>query len=134
VDLALVTLLLRFHLMGRVGLGLVMCFWLAMAWLNIARRNTDKKLLEWALRYPSSSIVRYNLGAVYYKEGDFARAEELFVASNRMKPSVITANGLALTRWKLGHKQEALEIINNAIATEPGFRPSYDNRELISGG
>lgn len=134
VCLGLASLFLELKLQGRIILSGVCCFWMAMCWLNITRRNTDKKLLEWALRYPSSSIVRYNLGAVYYEEGNYIRAEELFAESFKMKPSAITANGLALSLWKLGHKQEALTLLQRAIQAEPGFQPSYVNRDLIAGG
>ena len=87
------------------------------------------------MRYPSSSIVRANLGRIYYFEGDFEKAKHYYSDSLRMDPhSANTANGLALTVWRLGDQKSALSILSNWIEREPDFVGSYVNRALILRG
>ncbi len=115
-------------------LTIVLSFWAALAYSNIEKRNTDKKLLQWALRFPSSSIVRCNLGLVYYMENNYSEAEPLLRQSMEMNPNPAAVNGLALTLWKTNRSGEALALLDESIAHYPNFASLYVNRGLIRGG
>lgn len=109
----------------------IILFYSAISWANIAGRNTDKKMYEWALTYKSSSIVRANLGVIYYSEGRYVEAEELFKESLKMNPSPFSANGLALVYWKTGRQEEAIQLLDEFIKRFPDHAQSHQNRALI---
>ena len=115
--------------------GLIFVLWLGMAWMNEAVRNTDKKLYEWALKFPSSSVVRSNLGQIYYFEGNFREAERLIKQSLAMAPgNPSTINNLVLVYWKEGNREAALKLLNELIAKDPGYLQSFVNRAVILRG
>ncbi|MCB4755691.1 MAG: tetratricopeptide repeat protein [Elusimicrobia bacterium] len=121
--------------MGIALTGGILLFWMGMTWGNIRNRNTDKKMYEWALRHPTSSHVRYNLGLIYYQEGKYMEAKRLFEESLRINPdNLVTANGLALTLWKLGEKNEAVQTLSTWIERKPGHAQSYINRAILLRG
>jgi tetratricopeptide (TPR) repeat protein len=110
-------------------------FWTGLSHVNRGHRNTDKKLYEWALRYPSSSIVRYNLGLIYLEEKNFEKAIPLFIAAKKMNPQHPGAdNGIALALWHLRQNEKALTLLNNSIEEFPNYLPSYINRALVLRG
>ncbi len=112
-----------------------MAFWIGMSRWNISHRSTDKDLYLWALRYPTSSVVRYNLGLLYYEEERYHDAKLLFEESLKMNPdSAMTANGLALVTWKLGRPEVAVPLLSYWIQREPRYLPSYVNRAMIVRG
>jgi tetratricopeptide (TPR) repeat protein len=68
------------------AVGGIILFWTLLSWRSISQRNTDTKLYEQALRYPTSSIVRSNLALMYTKEGRFDEAEALVDEALDMNP------------------------------------------------
>ncbi len=82
------------------AVGLVF-FWVGIGWQNIKGRKTDRELYLWALRYPTSSVVRFNLGLLYLQERSYPRALELFEESYRMNPHPMTKRALDITKLRL---------------------------------
>jgi len=72
--------------MSSAGFVLVLVLWGGLSLWNVRNRNTDLKMYNWALHFPSSSIVRYNLGLIHYQKGNYGRAEALFNESLQMNP------------------------------------------------
>ncbi|MBP9698970.1 MAG: tetratricopeptide repeat protein [Elusimicrobia bacterium] len=92
-----------------VFLGL---FWMGMSQWNTAVRNTDEKMYLWALRHPTSSVVRYNLALLYHERGDDAKALPLLKTSRAMNPGrPQTDLLLASVMFKLGQYEEALAVL-----------------------
>ncbi len=84
-----------------------LAFWLGLGHWNIAQRNTDYKLYTWALKYPSSSIVRYNLGVLYYQNGDYASALAMFQESLNINPDFQSAaHGKVMAASQLGSAKQ----------------------------
>lgn len=112
-----------------------MAVWIGLGHWNIQLRNTDKKLYLHALKFPTSSTVRYNLGLIYYLEGNPAEALPLFRASLAMNPDSLPAMSLeALTVWKLGDSQEAIRLLTERITSHPDGLPLYVNRAVVQRG
>lgn len=120
---------------GAAMFVLLVGFWAGMARWSIAQRDTDFKMYTWALRYPTSSIVRYNLGLIYYQSGEYSTALRLFDDALKINPDQITSlNGKALCLWKMGRPGEGAAVLTDAIARAPGTLSFYVNRAVIVGG
>lgn len=86
--------------------------WIGMSQWNTAVRNTDEKMYLWALRHPTSSVVRYNLALLYHLRGDDAKALPLIKTSKEMNPGrPQTDLLLANVMLKLGQYDEALAVL-----------------------
>lgn len=87
-------------------------FWMGLSQWNTAVRNTDEKMYLWALRHPTSSVVRYNLALLYHQRGDDAKAFPLLKTSQVMNPGrPQTDLLLASVMFKLGQYDEALAVL-----------------------
>ncbi len=110
----------------------VVVAWVSLGWLNIYHRKTDKELYQWALRFPTSSIVRANLGLIYYQEHNYVEAISLERQSLAMRPDNPGAqNILALALWKTGKEEEGLKILDEVLVQHPEHIQTKMNRDLI---
>lgn len=117
------------------SLVLILFFYSPISWANALGRNTEKKLFHWALTYKSSSIVRTNLGLVYYKEGNLVEAEKWLKEGLTRNPNDSFAiNGLALVYWKTNRSLDALAILDAWLKDHPTHEQSLRNRALIQSG
>jgi hypothetical protein len=118
-----------------VAFPLLCAYWMILGWINISRRDTEKELYLWSLRFPTSSVVRANLGLLLYEEGDFAGAARLLRETIAMNPNDRgAANVLALSLWRSGDAAGGNEILNALLEKDPEHIQSRLNRALISGG
>lgn len=117
-----------------VVFGGLLCFWMLLSAFYGVARGSDEKMYLWALRYPSSSIVRSNLGLIYYQQGQYQMARPLLEESLKMNFNTGSANILALTEWKLGNERQAINRLEKLILTNPNDFQSRNNLALIIGG
>lgn len=114
--------------------GGLLCLWMLLSAFFSVARSTDEKMYLWALRYPTSSIVRANMGLLYYQQGLYQNAYPLLEQSLQMNFSPGTANVLALTEWKMGEKEKAKNHLAKLIASNPDDFQSRANLALVTGG
>lgn len=81
---------------------------------------------------PDAHVIRSNLGAVYYLEGDLPRAGREWEQALAGKPdNLITMNALGMLYTKEKRYPEANEILHRAIAAKPGWADPYFNLGLL---
>lgn len=109
------------------------------AWVNLAsayRFKGDETGQIESLRgavangagYPNIGPVRAALGALLYRRGDAAGANEQYAAANRAQPNnADVLNGLALSEEKLGRVDDAIRDFQAAIKANPRFADAFNN-------
>ncbi|GAB2643669.1 hypothetical protein GCM10027035_42290 [Emticicia sediminis] len=79
--------------------------------LNLGKLEEGKKLLDWVLEKNNNSAWAFrNLGVYFLKTKDFSSANENFLKSDKIDPTVELLNYyLGLTQQSLGNKSKACE-------------------------
>lgn len=86
--------------------------WAAFSNYNISQRDSDVKIYENAIKYPTSTKVYYNLSREYYLRGDFLRARRtLERVKDASGDEEMFLNAYALALWKTGDAAEAVELL-----------------------
>lgn len=111
-----------------IGFYGVVSFWRAGDWL------TEKRLFVSAAQCaPNSVLSRSNLGAVYYLEGDYARAKKELLLSQQIYDGYPKGiNNLGLVYWKEGDKTKARELFLKALSFRFPYYGAYENLALIA--
>ena len=83
--------------------------------------------------YPNQTEPEFQLGRIYYQQRNFSRAEEAFRNSILLsgERSTEALNNLGLSLMSQQRWNEALEIFNEAINTDPLYATAYYNRGLV---
>ena len=84
-----------------------------------------------ALKSPGKVRCWLNLGAAYYEAGELQRAEEAFLKSLQIEPTVPGASNLATVYLKLNQPQRALAIALDGLRLRP---TGYDHLLLAALG
>lgn len=93
-----------------------------------------EKFLKAQVEDPSNTELRYNLGNTYYKLGDYANAEKMFLqaaGSQDQKISQKSFYNLGNVAFKQGKLQEALEYYKKALELEPDDEDARHNLEFV---
>ncbi len=95
---------------------------------------TEKKLFTNAAQCaPQSVLSRTNLGAVYYLDGDIARAKEEWLLANKIYDGYPKAiNDMGLIYWKEGNKNEARKYFLRALDSVFPYYGAYENLALMA--
>jgi tetratricopeptide (TPR) repeat protein len=100
-----------------------------------AQKVQIKAWLEEAVRrHPEDDLLEANLGTLFYKEGQFVEAAELY--GRVLKRNPYQMESLANLAWLLalrdpGDPQKALELINRAIDAYGSLLPLVDARAVV---
>lgn len=88
---------------------------------DCGRLSEARQRYQFLLRYlPDSAMVHYNIGLVYYDQGDFPQALEEFTQADRLAPSDSdTLFNLALCQKKTGDRQAAIATYARLLVLEP---------------
>lgn len=95
---------------------------------------TEKRLFTNAAQCAPQSVLSHtNLGAVYYLDGDIARAKEEWILANKIYDGYPTAiNDMGLIYWKEGNKSEARKYFLRALDSTYPFYGAYENLALMA--
>ena len=81
---------------------------------------------------PNHSMVRKNLGAMYYLDNDYQAAEKEFVKSLEINDKELQArNNLGLIYMKLGDYEKSQSYFEQEIKMNPGYADVYFNYGLL---
>lgn len=108
--------------------------WCGVSWVNAAGRGTDKGMYLWALRYPTSAVVRHNLALLYEAEGSLGQAESLADEALEMEPDPFNAELSARVKHALGEDREAAAIATAWVGRRPDYTPLLVLRAAIVRG
>lgn len=75
----------------------------------------------------------FNLGNIYFKQGNFTKSEEFFLKSlDVCEKKADIYNNLAYVLHKIGRKREAVEYIEKALMLEPANPEYLDTKKRIT--
>jgi len=105
---------------------------IAFSAVNVARRGTDLKIYEDAVRRSSSKPMRYNLAREYYLLGRTPESLAILEKITAEAPgNAMYLNGLALARWRGGDIPGALSALAAALAAKPGDTETLFNTYCV---
>lgn len=82
---------------------------------------------------PNSVLSRSNLGAVYYLNKDYKRAEEEFFKAEKIYGGYAKAiNNLGLVYWKMGEVDKAKKQFFKALSGQDYYVGAYENLALLA--
>lgn len=90
------------------------------------RRAASHTRQAWNLDQ-QSDIAAINLGYFYYESGDYVQAVDFWNKARALVPNDADClAGLALGKYALGQRREALTLLSQAIHVDPHYRdPAY---------
>jgi len=100
----------------------------AQDWLD------EKRLFVSAVQCaPNSALSHSSLGAIYYLEGDYKRAEEELLLSQKIYDGYPKGiNNLGLVYWKKGQREKAREYFLRALSFKFPYYGAYENLALMA--
>lgn len=118
--------------LGRVAFFGFLIWMIALVRYNILVRRNDFFNYQRSLKYSNSSRVIYNMGRVYYINGDYAQALTFFQkAIERHPEDRMYRNSLAVSYYKTGTPHKAIEILNRLVKSNPEDELSLINLSVI---
>jgi tetratricopeptide (TPR) repeat protein len=110
-----------------VVFGLI-SFFRSQDWLSEA-----KLFRSAALCAPESVVSHSNLGAIYYLEGDMAKAKEELLRARQIYDNYsIANNNLGLVYWKQGELEKARQMFIESAESNFPYIGAYENLGLLS--
>lgn len=96
---------------------------------DCGRLSEARQRYQFLLRYlPDSAMVHYNIGLVYYDQGDYPQALEEFTRADRLAPSDSdTLFNLALCQKKTGDRLAAIATYARLLVIEPDHVDGHYN-------
>ena len=100
---------------------------LSQAYLAAAEYDKAAEVLQEVISYyPTKTILKTDLGVIYYKSGRYKDGLELLLAARRLNPKdAYTIYNLALTYEKAGRPTEAVKFYKELILLAPDFTKVY---------
>jgi predicted Zn-dependent protease len=100
---------------------------LSQAYLAAAEYDRAAKTLQEVISYyPTKTILKTDLGAIYYKAGKYQEGLEILSKARRQDPkNAYTIYNLALTLEKAGMLEEAVKFYEELILLLPDFTKVY---------
>ncbi|MEK7772917.1 MAG: tetratricopeptide repeat protein, partial [Deltaproteobacteria bacterium] len=80
---------------------------------------------------PENPLVRYNLGLLLYRKGDYKKALEEFRKAKRAGDGITASLCEAQTLLKLGRHEDALELFKNAVEKDTNYFYLYKHMGII---
>lgn len=127
----------RFTRWLRPALAVLLCALSALGCARIISRNAvwrdDFTLYTDTLRSnPEAHVIRHNLGAVYFENSDYSRAQREWEAALSGKPdNVVTMNSLGMLYARQGRPADAEAMYLRAIAAKPLWGPPHAGYGLL---
>ncbi len=112
----------------------IFIFFFASSFTNSLNWLTEERLFTSAARCsPNSVVSRSNLGAVYYLQGDLAKAEVELVKANQIYDHYTKGvNNLGLIYWKTDRRDLAKQMFEKAMTPPYPYIGALENLALMS--